>query len=61
MSTGKPSHSTDGSKGSVPSASPAVTAGLRRSVLSRVLASPVPHSTPGSKPICPMMSIALPL
>ena len=61
VSTGKPSHCTDGSNGSVPSVSPTVTEAFRRSVLSRVLVRPVPHSSPGSNPIWPMMSMALPL
>ena len=51
-----PSHSTDGSKTSEPFESPAVIAALRRSVLSAVLASPDPHSVPGSKPIWPITS-----
>ena len=44
------------------STSPASTLALRRSVLSAVLVSPVPHSVPGSTPICPITSrIVVPL
>ena len=55
-SVAKPSHSIDGSKASDPLVSPAMTAALRRSVLSAVLVRPVPHSVPGSTPIWPMTS-----
>ena len=48
VSVAKPSHWTAGSKASLPIGSPAVTAALRRSVLSAVLVRPVPHSVPGS-------------
>ena len=62
MSVAKPSHSTAGSKASEPFASPASTLALRRSVLSAVLVSPVPHSVPGSTPIWPITSrIVVPL
>ncbi len=56
VSVAKPSHSTAGSKASPPLVSPASTLGLRRSVLSIVLVSPVPHSVPGSTPIWPIES-----
>ena len=42
------------------SGSPAHTSGRRRSVLTAVEASPVPHSVPGSVPIWPSESIAVP-
>ena len=57
VSIANPSHSIDGSKTSVPFASPLVTESLRRSVLSAVLTRPVPHSVPGLKPICPITSM----
>ena len=38
------------------SVSPATIVGLRRSVLSAVLVTPVPHSVPGSTPIWPITS-----
>ena len=53
VSVAKPSHCVAGSNASVPFGSPSVTPGLRRSVLSAVLARPVPHSVPGSKPDLP--------
>src|SRR5919106_4525940 len=56
VSVGDPSHSTAGSNVSFTTVSPAATEGLRRSVLSAVLTSPVPHSVPGSKPTCPIES-----
>src|SRR6266511_300266 len=56
VSTGKPVHSAAGSNGSAGLVSPAVTAGMRRSVLSAVLVRSEPHSLPGSKPTCPMTS-----
>jgi hypothetical protein len=62
VSVAKPSHSTDGSNASPPFVSPAVTVVFRRSVLSNVLVSPVPHSVPGLKPTCPITSmIVVPL
>src|SRR4029453_10420997 len=57
---GKPSHSSAGSKASVPSGSPADTVGSRRSVLSAVLVRPVPHSVIGRTPIWPMTSTGAP-
>jgi hypothetical protein len=54
--SGKPSHSAAGSKGLVPSVSPAEMVAWRRIVLSDVLVAPVPHSVPGSTPIWPMTS-----
>src|SRR3954471_24005844 len=47
VSVAKPSHSTAGSKASAPFVSPALIESFRRSVLSAVLVSPVPHSVPG--------------
>ena len=44
------------SKASEPSGSPAQTLAIRFSVLSPVLALPVPHSMPGSNPIWPITS-----
>src|SRR5262249_34670182 len=62
VSVARPSHSAEGSNTSDPFTSPAQTLALRRSVLSAVLTRPVPHSVPGSKPICPMTSmIVVPL
>ena len=62
VSVAKPSHSVAGSKASEPFVSPASTLALRRRVLSAVLVSPVPHSVPGSTPICPITSrIVVPL
>jgi hypothetical protein len=61
VSVAKPSHSTVGSKASVSFVSPASIAAFRRSVLSAVLVSPVPHSAPGSKPRWPIASITTPL
>jgi hypothetical protein len=46
VSIAKPSHSTDGSNASDPAASPASIVDFRRSVLSAVLVSPLPHSVP---------------
>src|SRR4029453_7777452 len=40
--------------------SPAVTVGLRRIVLSAVLATPVPHSVPGATPTGPRTSTSAP-
>ena len=57
----KPIHSMDGSKASLPSASPSIISGLRTSVLFCVDVNPLPHCEPGSVPICPMMSISTPL
>ncbi len=59
--TGKPFHSAAGSKVSLKIGSPSVTDALRCRVLSAVLASPVPHSVPGSTPTWPMTSIGVPL
>jgi len=56
VSVAKPSHSTDGSKASVPSASPAQTVDFRCSVLSAVDVRSDPHWEPGSNPIWPMTS-----
>ncbi len=44
----------------MPSGSPALTVAMRRMVLSAVLVAPVPHSVPGSTPICPMTSTSAP-
>ncbi len=56
VSWAKPSHSSAGSNVSAPFGSPAWTVSLRRSVLSAVLVSPLPHSVPGSTPIWPTTS-----
>ncbi len=58
-SVANPSHSTAGSKTSLGFESPASIVPLRRSVLSAVLVSPVPHSVPGSKPSWPITSISV--
>ncbi len=58
--TAKPFHSVAGSKASVALVSPARMVGLRRSVLSAVLVSPVPHSVPGSTPTWPIESMTAP-
>src|SRR4051812_35685913 len=50
VSVAKPPPSALGSKMSEPLPSPVVIESLRRSVLSAVLARPLPHSVPGSKP-----------
>ncbi len=56
VSVANPFHSVAGSKASAPFGSPAWIVDLRRRVLSAVLVSPVPHSVPGSRPICPITS-----
>ncbi len=53
VSVAKPSHCSAGSNTSFGTASPAHTPALRRSVLSAVDTSPVPHSVPGSLPTWP--------
>ena len=57
LSIANPSHSTEGSNTLEPSVSPVQTVDFRRSVLSAVLVRPVPHSLPGSSPICPTTSM----
>ncbi len=59
VSIAKPSHWVAGSNASVGTVSPASTVALRRRVLSAVLASPLPHSVPGSTPTWPSESITV--
>ena len=60
VSFAKPSHWRAGSNASDWFVSPASIPALRRSVLSAVLVSPLPHWVPGSKPTWPMLSMTGP-
>jgi hypothetical protein len=61
VSTGKPSHSIEGSKAFVALVSPCTTDVLRRRVRSRVETPLLVHWVPGSKPVWPITSTISPL